>query len=121
MFETVLMARNRHSLLHAAERVDPQMIIVDLSISAPQEFHLLERLRSLPSQPTVIIISEHSDQADVGRILAGGAMGLVLNCAAPTGLLFAVREVLQGRRYVSPALRAQAGQACAPLAQEAAS
>ena len=119
MFETVLMAGNRHSLLHAAERVEPQMVIVDLAISASQERHLLGRLRSLSSPPTVIIISNHSDPADVNRILADGARGLVLKCAAPTELLLAVREVLQGRRYVSPALRTQAGKSDLHVAHEA--
>jgi two-component system response regulator DegU len=55
----------------------------------------------------LIVLSVHDEPTVVDQMLSAGVTGFVLKRAAATDLIPAVREVLQGRTYVSPALLRQ--------------
>jgi DNA-binding NarL/FixJ family response regulator len=73
------------------------------------EFNVARRLKNHYPELKVIILSVHDEPTIVKAALAAGACGFVLKRSVATDLIPAVREVLQGRTYISPAVDPQAG------------
>ena len=80
------------------------LVVLDLSIPGRdglevlKEFH--ERLPHLP----VLILSVHAEEQYAVRALRAGAAGYITKESAPEELSKAIRRILAGGRYVSPAL-----------------
>jgi DNA-binding NarL/FixJ family response regulator len=103
VFEIVVMVADEESLLEAAYTLQPDLAVVDLSLPASGGLRVARRLTSHHPQLKVIMLSVHDEPTVVKATLAAGAAGFVLKRSAATDLIPAVREVLQGRAYVSPA------------------
>jgi DNA-binding NarL/FixJ family response regulator len=106
VFTTVVMVADDRSLLEAADRLHPDLVIVDLSMpSSDNDLNVAHRLVTDRPDLKVIVLSVHDESAAVNKTLAAGAAAYVLKRSAGTDLIPAVHEVLQGRTYVSPATR----------------
>jgi DNA-binding NarL/FixJ family response regulator len=64
---------------------------------------LSEIRKRRPSLP-VLILSMHSEEQYAIRAIKAGASGYLTKNNAPTELVRAIRRVLSGKKYVSPAL-----------------
>ncbi len=73
------------------------------------EFNVARRLKNHLPELKVIILSVHDEPTIVKAALAAGACGFVLKRSVATDLIPAVREALEGRTYISPAVDPQAG------------
>jgi len=96
MARTVVMVADEASLLDGASQLQPEVVVVDLSISSGGSLRWLHELRSRCPQARVIVLSVH-DEASVRRtVLEAGADGFVLKRAVATGLLPAIEAALTG-------------------------
>jgi DNA-binding NarL/FixJ family response regulator len=105
LFETVVMVADEPSLIDALTRVKPDLVIVDLSLPVAERGNILGRVRDRYPAAAMVIVSVHDDPAVVSDLLEAGVAGVVLKHALATDLLPAIRDVLGGNRYVSPALQ----------------
>lgn len=104
-FEIVGVARDGQALLEAHERLQPDILVVDISMPVLSGIKAVERLRKdAANSPKVIFLTVHQDQNVVQTALATGAMGYVVKMSAGVDLPVAIEEVLQGRIFVSPIL-----------------
>lgn len=83
---------------------EPALTITDLSMPGSGGLELIRRLRERCASARVLVFSMHDSEMLVRRALALGACGFVTKCSAPENLLEAVRQVVAGRRYLSPDL-----------------
>jgi DNA-binding NarL/FixJ family response regulator len=67
-------------------------------------FDVLRELKQTRLKVPVLILSAHPEDQFGRRALKGGASGYINKDSAPEELVKAVRKVLAGGRYVSPAL-----------------
>jgi DNA-binding NarL/FixJ family response regulator len=88
-------------LFEGAERLQPALAVVELSLSGNGGFELLRTLRSRCPDLKVIVLSMHDEPTLVRSALAAGANGYVLTNAIGTDLLAAVEAVLAGNPFVS--------------------
>jgi DNA-binding NarL/FixJ family response regulator len=96
MARTVVMVADEASLLDGASQLQPEVVVVDLSISSGGSLRWLHELRSRCPQARVIVLSVH-DEASVRRtVLEAGADGFVLKRAVAAGLLPAIEAALAG-------------------------
>ena len=102
MFETVFMVADEASLLEAAEKLRPDLIVADLSLPVTTELNIVRRLNTAFPQIRLIILSIHDEQAAFGECIEAGARGIVLKRRAVDDLVPAVESVLKGGTYVSP-------------------
>ena len=102
-FETIMMVTDEKSLLDAAEKVQPDLIVVDLSMPVSREINVARRLGKLFPGKKFIILSIHDEPVAVDECLEAGAAGFVLKRAADTDLIPAVEAVMKGDTYVSSA------------------
>ena len=106
-FATTVMVADETSLLEAVARIDPDLVVVDLSLSVSGGVNIVRNLVSQHPKFEVIVLSVHDEPAAASQILAAGAAGFVLKRTAAVDLIPAVDAVLQGETYVSPALGPQ--------------
>ena len=101
-FDTIMMVADEKSLFRVVDRTKPNLAIVDLSLNASSEVNITSRFHSLYPELKFIILSVNDDPLVSESVIKMGANGFVLKRSVATDLIEAVREVLQGRVYVSP-------------------
>jgi len=90
--------------LELARKQRWDVIILDITMPGKGGFEVLQELRrELPKLP-VLILSAHPEDQLALRLLKAGAAGYLTKDKAPQVLLFAIRKVLRGEKYVSELL-----------------
>ena len=100
--ETVLMVTDEISLKHALENFNPDVVIADLSLPVSTQTNIALELKKNFPKIKIIILSTHDERSVVDDVMATGIEGFVLKRRAVIDLIPAVREVLQGHKYISP-------------------
>ena len=103
-FETVVMVADKKSLFEAADKLKPQLAIVDLSLPISGEVNVAREVKSRYPDLKFIIMSIHDQPVAVREVMSEGASGFVLKRSIATDLFPAVRAALKGRTYISPSL-----------------
>jgi two-component system, NarL family, response regulator NreC len=86
------------------KRRKPTVLITDLMMPGLDGLATTRKLACLNSDTRVIILSMYGDQAYVLTALQSGAAGYVVKESCGAELFHAMREVVAGRRYLSPAV-----------------
>jgi two-component system, NarL family, response regulator NreC len=107
--------------LRLAEDLRPDVIIVDLMMRDLNGLEVVRQVGRRSPQSRLIILSGYAEEVQVIEALRHGAAGYVLKGASTSDLVYAVREVAAGRRYLSPLLSQRAIEVYLHHAPEAAS
>lgn len=94
--------------LRAAERLKPDVLVLDVMMPKLNGLEALPILRQRSPGTQVVVLSMYPNEAFVVEALRQGALGYVLKCCRTIHLLKAIREAALGRRYLSPPLSEQA-------------
>jgi DNA-binding NarL/FixJ family response regulator len=103
-FATTVMVADEGSLLEAVVRMNPDLVVVDLSLPASGGVNVVRTLLSRHPALRVIALSVHDEEAALRQTLDAGAAGFVLKRTAAVDLMPAVDAVMRGETYVSPTL-----------------
>jgi len=90
--------------LDLVDRLQPDVLIVDLMLPNLSGLEVIRQVRQRVPQTHVITLSMHSNESYVLAALRNGAAAYVLKDASSTDISAAIREVVAGRRYLSPPL-----------------
>ena len=94
-FEIVGTARNGRVLLIEAERLRPDVIVLDVAMPELNGIEAARRLsQSLPSAK-LVFVTQQLDPAYLHAAFSAGAMGYVAKQSASTELVSAIRRALQ--------------------------
>jgi two-component system, NarL family, response regulator NreC len=97
-------ASNGLEAVGIVRRRKPTVLITDLMMPGLDGLAITEKLSRLKLNTQVIILSVYGDQAYVLTALNNGAAGYVLKESCGAELFHAIREVVAGRRYISPGI-----------------
>jgi DNA-binding NarL/FixJ family response regulator len=101
-FELVGTAEDGRTLLSAAEKTRPDVILLDISMPLLNGIETCRQLvRLLPGIP-VLFVSMHADAVYVEEAMSAGGAGYLLKRSAASELTAAIRAVLRGDKYVTP-------------------
>jgi DNA-binding NarL/FixJ family response regulator len=100
-FEVVRTFSNGQALLEEAFRLKPDLIVLDISMPVLNGLETARRLRALGSPAEFVFLTVHADLDYVHAAFKAGASGYVLKSELASELLFCLREVLDGRPFVS--------------------
>lgn len=92
------------ALLEAAERLRPDVIVTDISMPGLSGLEALSKLAAARLPSKVIVLTMHNDAELATRAVRAGAAGFLLKEAAGEELVNAIRQVGQGRLYLTPAV-----------------
>ena len=101
-FDLVGTVGDGWALLEAAERLKPDVIVVDVSMPLLNGIEAVLRIKKTCSRSKVIMLSMHGDIEVATEALKAGASGYVLKHSAAEALSHAIWAALEGRIYVSP-------------------
>lgn len=90
--------------LSLAQRLKPDLVLTDISLTGHDGLELIKELRALRPELPVLVLSMHEESLYADRTLRAGARGYVLKRAGGGRVVEAIREVFQGRIAVSPAM-----------------
>lgn len=100
-------ASNTQDALRYLEKSKPDLLAVDISMPGRNGLELIKDALALHPDLPILVISMHDESFYAQRVLKAGARGYVMKDADSATLLNAIRTVLQGGTYVSPAMSAQ--------------
>ncbi len=89
-----------------AEKLQPDMILLDIGLPALNGLEVANRIRQVASGAKIIFLTSNRDNDVVRAALSTGARGYVLKSDAGRELLPAVAGVLRGESFVSSGIRA---------------
>lgn len=106
-FEIVGEAANGVAALAAADRLHPDVAVVDLSLPGMNGTQLTRRLKQLYPDIRVIALTVHEEGGYLRSLMDAGASGYVLKRSASSELLRAIDAVAGGGMYLDAAIAGQ--------------
>ena len=92
------------ALVKAAEDLKPDLILVDVAMPQLNGLDACERIRQRLPRAKVIFLTTDEDPDTAADAIRRGASGYLLKVAAASELFDAIRQVLDGRIYVTPSI-----------------
>jgi DNA-binding NarL/FixJ family response regulator len=85
----------------------PDLAMIDLSLPGMGGIDLIKLVRERYPRVRVLVLSMHEENIYAERVLRAGAHGYIMKQAPGSKIIEAVRIVLRGEVYVSPAIAAR--------------
>ena len=101
---SVTEAQNGKQALEQLKHGEWDLVVMDINMEGMSGFEVLAELRALRPKLPVLVLSMYPESEFGIRALKSGAAGYLNKQSASEELVTAVRKVLEGGRYVSPAL-----------------
>jgi DNA-binding NarL/FixJ family response regulator len=98
-FDQVFLVSDRSSLIEGAGRLQPTVIVIDLSYAAGDLAALTHELRDHVPAAKLLLLSAHDEPTFVAAAIAAGADGMVIKRAIGRDLMPAIDALLTGQRY----------------------
>jgi DNA-binding NarL/FixJ family response regulator len=102
--QVIGVAGNGHEAVRSAERLRPDIIVMDIAMPQLDGIEATRRIRKSCPQIHVLILSMSMDVEHIVRALQAGAMGYVLKESAGEEVAEAIHAIRMGRRYLSPSI-----------------
>jgi DNA-binding NarL/FixJ family response regulator len=95
-------ASDGQEALQIAHAQPPDVALLDITMPHLNGLETARRLRDACPQTKMIMLTAHTEAPYVLEAVQAGAVGYVVKTQATGDLVQAIRDVLQGRMYVSP-------------------
>jgi DNA-binding NarL/FixJ family response regulator len=102
--EIVGEAGNGREAVEQAERLLPDVVVMDVAMPELNGIEATRRLGQATPHARVLALSMHKDSVYVREILRAGARGYLLKDSPAADLIAAVRAVAAGEGFLSPAV-----------------
>jgi DNA-binding NarL/FixJ family response regulator len=102
-FDVVGRVSDGEALVREALKLNPDVIITDISMPVLSGIDAVRKLRQVGSRAEVMFLTIHSGADFVRLCLAVGAKAYVVKSQLDNELLPALREIIAGRSYISAA------------------
>jgi DNA-binding NarL/FixJ family response regulator len=106
-FEIVAEAGTPDAAVAAAERENPDVVLMDLQFGANESTtgaDATRRIRALDAPPYVLVLTNYDSDSDILGAVEAGASGYLLKDAPPHELTAAVRAAAAGESALAPVI-----------------
>jgi DNA-binding NarL/FixJ family response regulator len=104
--QVVATAGDGREAISQAERVTPDVVIMDISMPGLNGLAATMQLTERVPDAKVLTLTRHADSSYLQQLLRAGASGYVLKQSRPAELLHAIRSVATGGKYLDAAMTA---------------
>jgi two-component system response regulator NreC len=101
-FQVVCEASDGQETLRSAEKMQPDVAIVDIGMPVLNGVDAARELKKSSPKTKVILLTQHDEDQYVTESLRAGVRGYVLKSQAADDLVHAIQEVCRGSVYLSP-------------------
>ena len=95
-------AMNGREAVEKANRLKPDVAILDISMPDLDGLQATRRIREAVPTTEVVVLTMHESDQMVRRVLDAGALGYVLKSDLATQLVKAVKDVSAGKQFLTP-------------------
>jgi len=103
-FEVLRSVENGLELLEAAEKLQPDVCLLDISMPILDGIETATRLRESGSAAQIVFLTIHEDPDFVQAALKTGALGYVVKRRMVSDLRLAIHAALAGRIFISSSI-----------------
>jgi DNA-binding NarL/FixJ family response regulator len=90
--------------LDALNNINPDLLLVDISLPGMDGMELIKIVKKRKGRLPMLVLSMHAEAFYAERAIRAGAKGYVMKHASTVTLLAAMRKVLAGKIFLSPAM-----------------
>jgi len=101
-FDVVAIVNDGRALLEVAVEVNPDVLIIDIGMPLLNGLDAGEQAKRTLPQAKIVYLTMNTSPEVAAEAFRRGASGYLPKSAAASELIIAVREVLNGRSYLSP-------------------
>jgi len=103
-FDVVGTVSDGHALVRAAGELKPDVIVVDISMPILNGLDAGQQVKEMLPAVKLVYLTMNPDIEVAAEAFRRGAHGYLIKTCAASELVLAVRDVLRGKSYISPAL-----------------
>ena len=93
--------------INMAQREEYDMVLLDISLPYKHGVEVLKQLKLNHPQISILMLSMHAEDQYAVRAMKAGAAGYLNKQSAPSQLVDAIRQVANGKKYISNELAQQ--------------
>ncbi len=101
-FDVIDMVEDGRALVEAAQRLDPDVIVLDISMPMLNGLEAARQIKKLLPHSKLIFLTMHADPTYATEAFQVGASGYLLKRSAASELSQAIHAVLKNQFYVTP-------------------
>jgi DNA-binding NarL/FixJ family response regulator len=102
--EVIAEAEEGRQAVHLAEQLRPDVVLMDFSMPGLNGLEATHQIVERIPGAKVLVLTRHTNQEYVDRILEAGASGYLVKKSAPEELVIAIQAVSRGDSYLDPAI-----------------
>ena len=106
-FDLMGTVTDGQALVDAAEILHPDVVVVDISMPVMNGLDAIRHLQAQGNPAKVVFLTMHADDRLLAEAFRCGGSAYVLKQSAGEDLIFAIKQVLSGHRYVTPLLASE--------------
>ena len=103
-FEVVAEAGDGQEAINFVEKLKPDLVLMDLSMPRMNGMDAILEIRKRVPETKVVVLTMHKTEEHILAAFKAGADGYVLKDATHAELIMAAKNVLSGKRYLSPGI-----------------
>ena len=100
--EVVGEADDGEQAVRAADRLRPDVILMDLEMPGVGGIEATQRISASQPESRIVVLTSHAAEEDVFPALKAGAQGYLLKHSAPEEVLHAIRQAHRGETVLHP-------------------
>jgi DNA-binding NarL/FixJ family response regulator len=97
-------ASTGQEVLNKVGKNDLDMVVLDIAMPGRGGLDILKEIKNLKPKLPVLVLSMYPEEQYAVRVLKSGASGYLTKESAPVELVKAIRQISQGKKYISPSL-----------------
>ena len=105
--EVVGEADDAATALEQAEKLRPDIAIVDITLRSSNGLDLIKDLHIRSPRTAVLVLSMHDESLYAERVLRAGGRGYIMKQEGGKRIIEGVRQIVNGHTFVSPAISAK--------------
>ncbi|HYA11400.1 MAG TPA: response regulator transcription factor [Thermodesulfovibrionales bacterium] len=95
-------ASNGQEVIDKISKNDFNLVVLDITMPGKSGLEVLREIKGQKPKLPVLILSMYPEDQYAERVLKAGASGYLTKDSAPDELVKAIRQISQGKKYVTP-------------------
>jgi len=97
-------ASTGQEVMDKISKKDFDLVVLDIAMPGRGGLDVLKEIKTQKPKLSVLVLSMYPEEQYAVRVLKAGASGYLTKESAPDELVKAIRQISQGKKYVSPSL-----------------
>ncbi len=102
--EVIGEAGDGRKAVELAQELKPDLVLMDVSMPVLNGLTASAKLNRIMPEIKILTLTRHTDEAYLQELLQAGVSGYVLKQSAATELLYAIRTVAAGNKFLDPSI-----------------